>query len=111
MGLALCHRERRFYEERKLFELAKFFAALEQQLQKAAGTEAIFARVGWGGGWEAMTGGLPVGEGREDVKRRYNLGRPGYVFPKSPKLALDGPKAARPFGWIRLDPVPARAAV
>ena len=109
LGLALCHRERRFYEERKLFELAKFYAGLEQQLQKAAGTEAIFARVGWGGGWEAMTGGLPTGEAREEVKRRYNLGRPGYVFPKSRKLALDGPKAARPFGWIRLDPLPARA--
>lgn len=105
LGLALCHRERRFYEERKLFDLARWYTALEQQLQKAAGTEAIFARVGWGGGWEAITGGLAVGPARDEARRRFGLGRGGFEFPKSRKLALDGVKPMRPFGWIRLDPL------
>ena len=105
LGLALCHRERRFYEERKLFDLARWYTALEQQIQKAAGTEAIFARVGWGAGWEAMTGGVAVGPARDEARRRFALGRPDYEFPKSRKIALDGSKPARPFGWIRLDPI------
>jgi len=106
LGLALCHRERRFYEERKVFDLARWYTALEQQIQKAAGSEAIFARVGWGGGWEAMTGGVAVGPARDEARRRFGLGRPQYEFPKSRKLALDdGNKPARPFGWVRLDPI------
>jgi hypothetical protein len=105
LGLAICHRERRFYEDRKLFDLARYYTGLEQQIQKAAGTDSIFTRVGWGGGWEAMTGGLVSGAARDEARRHFQLGRPGFDFPKSRKIALDGAKPASPFGWLRLDPV------
>jgi hypothetical protein len=104
-GLAVCYRERRFFEERKLYDLARFYVELEQQIQKAAGGEAIFARVGWGGGWEAMTGGIAAGKFRDRARQRFGLGREGFAFPKSRKVALEGARPARPFGWVRLDPV------
>jgi CRISPR-associated protein Csm5 len=109
LGLALCYRERRFYEERKLYDLARFYVDLEQKIQKAAGSEAIFARLGWGGGWEAMTGGIAHDRARERARQRFGLGREGYPFPKSRKLMLEGSKAVLPFGWVRLDPLTAAA--
>jgi hypothetical protein len=105
LGLAVCYRERRFYEERKLYDLARFYTSLEQIIQKAAGSEAIFTRLGWGGGWEAMTGGIASGKFQEHARHRFGLGREGFAFPKSRKVALDGAKPVRPFGWVRLEPV------
>ena len=105
LGLAVCYRERRFFEERKLYDLARFYIDLEQKIQKAAGSEAIFARLGWGSGWEAMTGGIAHDRARERARRRFGLGREGYPFPKSRKLMVEGSKPILPFGWVRLDPV------
>lgn len=103
LGLAVCYRERRFYEERKLYDLARYYVDLEQQIQKAAGSETLFARVGWGAGWEAMTGGVAAGRFRDLARSRFGLGREGFTFPKTRKVAESGGRPARPFGWVRMD--------
>ncbi|MFA4907404.1 MAG: type III-A CRISPR-associated RAMP protein Csm5 [archaeon] len=67
--------------------------------------KTIIMRLGWGSGWNSMTGDYLRTEPSLllQVRDWYRLGRPGMQFPKSRKIGFENGKPAFPFGWIKLE--------
>ncbi len=111
--------ERDALEQRGLAGAARFYQNLEAFSKRLEGRQAALLQLGWGTGWTGMTIGpfLPRGA-QDEIRRRYELGRPpkargkwepdlGQPFPKSRRLtsipAKLGPaQAGVPLGWVAL---------
>jgi CRISPR-associated protein Csm5 len=67
--------------------------------------KSMVIRLGWGSGWESMTGALAKTDRQimEQVRRNFRLGRDGMDFPKTRKIAFNNNQPAFPFGWIKLE--------
>lgn len=82
-------------------KMRAFYTRLLDGLKKA--DEKFFLNLGWGGGWITKTPGILFKEQLsdliEDIIREYYK-RPGFPFPKSRRVVVDG--GYTPLGWVKI---------
>jgi len=87
--------------------------ALLQRIPDESDPEAgqrFLLRLGWGSGWQSMTGDYLEGEWLEKIRKRYRLnyddrqrGRAHFpIFPKTRKIVFDGDRPAYLSGWVQI---------
>ncbi|OUD14212.1 hypothetical protein [Thioflexithrix psekupsensis] len=65
----------------------------------------MFIRLGWGSGWESMTGGWLDDDELQTARQAYGskMGKVGVdVFPKTRRLVVSEGSPCLPFGWIKI---------
>ncbi|WP_353572890.1 type III-A CRISPR-associated RAMP protein Csm5 [Candidatus Albibeggiatoa sp. nov. BB20] len=81
--------------------------AVEQECQNLLkhikqDTDAAYIRVGWGNGWNGMTGDWLDEVTENEMRTLYNLGKTGVdEFPKTRRLVVKN-QPCLPFGWLRI---------
>lgn len=64
--------------------------------------DAAYIRVGWGNGWNGMTGDWLDEVTEKEMRTLYNLGKTGVdEFPKTRRLVVKN-QPCLPFGWLRI---------
>ncbi|GAB4183691.1 MAG: hypothetical protein Kow00108_20900 [Calditrichia bacterium] len=96
--------EKIFFKRHGHHKAAEFYNMLEN-MQKNTSDNQTLIRVGWGGGWNFMTGNFLDDQSKNHLRRMFNLGKKGHpVFPKSRKLITDGDNEPYiPPGWLMLE--------
>lgn len=109
-ALQRLEEEKAFFKE---YQVTGALTACEKILQQIHQTpEACYLQIGWGSGWESMTGNWLPENIKQDMRHHYGLGkriRDEYersvfhpVFPKTRRLIINDGHPCLPFGWIRL---------
>ena len=101
-SLNIIRKEITFFEERNP-TVAKFYNKLQSELDSLAEDELI-TRIGWGSGWNSITGELLSSKHlTDDLRRKLKLAphRLEFDFPKTRKLARVGSEL-QPLGWVKL---------
>lgn len=102
-ALKLLADDIKFFSEYHADEIVAKCKALQKQIEQES--DAMFIRLGWGSGWEAMTGDWMTEEEVASVRAAYGnkMGKPGVdIFPKTRRLAVSGGQPCVPFGWIKV---------
>jgi CRISPR/Cas system CSM-associated protein Csm5 (group 7 of RAMP superfamily) len=105
-ALEMVNNELTFFSEFKpaTAPAVAFYQNLQQEILKLAQTSnACILRLAWGSGWRGMTGNWMNESTLGQVRQGTRLGREGFPFPKTRRLALKDGYPSVPLGWVRLD--------
>jgi CRISPR-associated protein Csm5 len=94
--------EKRNDEKSELSQILRSIETVRKHIP--AGNNSMVIRLGWGSGWQSMTGDyIDDASLMQSIRQGFHLGRPGMPFPKSRKIAFSNNQPTFPFGWIKLE--------
>lgn len=97
--------EKRHNEKSELDYVLKALDTVKRHI--TASPKSMVIRLGWGSGWQSMTGDyINDASLMQQIRQGFRLGRPGMPFPKSRKIGFENGKPTFPFGWIKLKALP-----
>lgn len=83
-----------------LEELVELVEELEQE-NRERDKSSWLQRIGWGSGYLSMTGAHATPQMVSEIQKIYNLGRQGFEYPKTRRIALDlNAKPSTLMGWV-----------
>ncbi len=102
-------RERDFLEkcdDGQLFFVLEEHKKLLTEVEEASSNaeqSTFLLRLGWGSGWQSMTGDYLEGDILNQIRRIFGLGKRGFpIFPKTRKIVFDGDRPAFLSGWVKI---------
>lgn len=104
--LELVNRELDYFSEYKPVTgpVVAFYENLQKKILELAQTSgSCILRLAWGSGWKGMTGDWMDETTLQGVRKEKRLGREGFPFPKTRRLAVKDGQPCLPLGWILLE--------
>ena len=104
--LELVNRELAYFSEYKPVTgpVVAFYENLQKKILELAQTSgSCILRLAWGSGWKGMTGDWMDETTLQGVRKEKRLGREGFPFPKTRRLAVKDGQPCLPLGWILLE--------
>lgn len=101
---ALIARERDFFTEQKMPEIAAFYDKLGQAASDVDESRECLMQMSWGTGWNAKTVGSVLPEELVKYAREeFRLGRTGQIlFPKTRRVVIRNGKPDSVMGWVKV---------
>ncbi|MFW6315282.1 MAG: hypothetical protein ACOC0S_06840 [Desulfohalobiaceae bacterium] len=106
-SLQIVNKEISFFSEYKpaTSSVLEFYQGLMKQiLALDKEPHKCILRLAWGSGWLGMTGDWMDQSTMQAVRQEKNLGRKGFPFPKTRRLAMKDGQPRLPLGWVLLEP-------